>query len=101
MREAKRRVPRVKRAPRRQLATVVEELREGNGPKRRRRRWVELEVAIIRAHFGLVESGRTPSLEECQQFLAEFSNETLFIDRNKKEIQDKCRTIIRQCKHSF
>ena len=100
MREAKRSVPRAKRrAPRRKLATVVEGLREGNGPKRRRK-WVELEVAIITAHFGLVASRKTPSLEECQQFLSEFSNETLFIDRNKKEIQDKCRTIIKQCKHS-
>lgn len=100
LREAKRRVPTVtRRAPRRKLATVVEGGREGNGPKRRR--WVELEEAIITAHFGLVEIRKTPSLEECQQFLSEFSNETLFIDRKKKEIQDKCRTIIKKCKHSY
>ena len=61
-----------------------------------RRKWHESEESIITEHFGLCPTSKVPSLQLCQQLLDSVDGDTVFVGRSKKNVQDKCRTIIKK-----
>ena len=65
--------------------------------KEARKKWLKEEAEVLITHFNLGVNGTTPSADECQAFLG-LANAPLFIGRTKKEVQDKCRTILRNIK---
>ena len=69
---------------------------EEDKPKHKmRRRWLREEEEVLASFFKLGTEG-IPSLEACNYFLSENTDPQLFTIRSKKDIQDKCRTIVRR-----
>ena len=59
---------------------------------KRRRLWAPEEEEALKTYFNMT---KTPTIDECQEFLKEKTDGDLFANRTAKETQDKCRTIIR------
>ena len=66
--------------------------------KKPKRMWLEEEGGILKDTFSLTATSVPPGVHEAEAFLKTASYPDLFIDRTKKEVVDKCRTIIRQLK---
>ena len=64
--------------------------------KKARQKWNGPEEDTLKEHFSLEPGGKAPSLEQCSTFLGLLSDMDMFTTRTNKEIQDKCRTILRQ-----
>lgn len=64
--------------------------------KKPKRMWLAEEEKVLQDTFQLNAKSNAPKLEECDAFLQAGSYPHLFVGRTKKEVVDKCRTIIRQ-----
>ena len=62
----------------------------------KRRKWHESEETILIEHFGLCPTSNVPSLQMCQLLLDSVDRDNIFFERSKKNIQDKCRTMLKK-----
>ena len=87
--------------PAEELTQMVptEELTQMVRPKKQRQTWLEAENDILLEHFQLSSTSQAPKGQDCGAFLMQRDGtDGLFAGRTKKEVQDKCRTIISQLK---
>ena len=64
-------------------------------PPKKRKMWNEEEEDHIMQFFNLEMTSPPPSLDDCGWMLTTCPEQS-FIGRSKKDVQDKCQTIIRQ-----
>ena len=79
-----------------------EELTEMPRLKKQRQAWMQEEKNFLMEYFNLTSTSKAPKQEECVAFLMQRDGtDGLFGGRTKKEVQDKCRTIISQLKKTI
>ena len=63
-------------------------------PKPKKRRlWSHEKEEALKVSLNMIV---TPTIDECLEFLKANTDDDLFINRTPKEMQDKCRTIIKK-----
>ena len=60
--------------------------------------WLKEEEEVLKTAFSLTVDSAPPRLEEADAFLQAATHPHLFVGRRKKDVVDKCRTILRQMK---